>query len=294
MEPFLFTDTELQFSVGQVLCLHGQHRVRAGAEVLLEEDRWWTVDLYLDDISTELRTTLIEEYANKRQPNDREIYRKIRQYQQEHNAHFQRRWWVRLSLSKARRLQQLHKNIDIQCAFDALLPISGVWDGMSIGKLSKVMALDSDKEVLNYLSHIKKFWVKLVSVDAAHPNLAAMRKIDSHTVKKLESMAPGGSRVDARTVRGWMISGEVLGEFSETERSNIDNVNHLELAYRQVWLYAMRHYPSMSKDPESDDLLTRPASEKADETVVYEMAVLAQKLGFMSAGIEEIINQSPD
>jgi hypothetical protein len=68
-----------------------------------------------------------------------------------------------------------------------------------------------------------------------------------------------------------------------------DNVNRLELAYRQVWLYAMRYYPSMSKDPESDDLLTRPANEKADETVVYKMAVLAQKLGFMSAGIEEII-----
>lgn len=38
----------LHFSAGQVLCLHGQHRVRAGAEVLPEEDRWWTVDLYLD------------------------------------------------------------------------------------------------------------------------------------------------------------------------------------------------------------------------------------------------------
>lgn len=37
-----------QFSAGQVLCLYGQHRVRAGMEVLLEEDRWWTIDLYLD------------------------------------------------------------------------------------------------------------------------------------------------------------------------------------------------------------------------------------------------------
>lgn len=34
-------------------------------------------------------------------------------------------------------------------------------------------------------------------------------------------MALGGSWVDARTVRGWMISGEVLGEFSEMERSNM-------------------------------------------------------------------------
>ncbi|EED15600.1 hypothetical protein TSTA_050390 [Talaromyces stipitatus ATCC 10500] len=42
----------------------------------------------------------------------------------------------------------------------------------------------------------------------------------------------------------------------------------------------MRHYLSMSKDPESDDLLAKPANEKADETIVYNMAALAQKLGF--------------
>lgn len=45
-EPSQFP--HLQFSAGQVICLHGQHRVRAGAEILPEEDRWWTVDLYLD------------------------------------------------------------------------------------------------------------------------------------------------------------------------------------------------------------------------------------------------------
>lgn len=73
-----------------------------------------------------------------------------------------------------------------------------------------------------------------------------------------------------------------------------NNVNHLELAYQQVWLYTMRHYPSISKDPKSDDLLTRPANKKADETMIYKIAVLAQKLGFMSAGIEEIIIQSPN
>jgi Protein of unknown function (DUF3723) len=97
------------------------------------------------DISPELRTALVEEYTNERQPSDGEIYRKIRQYQQEHNARFQKRWWARLSPNKAKRLRQLRKNIDISSAFDALLPIPGVWGGMSIGNLAKVMALDSDE-----------------------------------------------------------------------------------------------------------------------------------------------------
>ena len=197
-----------------------------------------------------------------------------------------------------------------------------------------------------------------------------MMKIDHHTVKKLELMAPGVSREDARTVHGWVLSGEVLGEFSEAERSRMwerlkqfdglipslytffrdveylqpcahavkrlvslskhsptlrfamthhyvrpplgegecliqtsefrfehrpsTGANHLELAYRQVWLYAMRYYPSMAKDPESDNLLAKAGPEKADETVVYDMAVLAQKLGFTSPLVREIINRSPD
>lgn len=38
----------LQFAVGQVRCLHGQHRLRAAAKLLPVTDRWWLVDIYLD------------------------------------------------------------------------------------------------------------------------------------------------------------------------------------------------------------------------------------------------------
>lgn len=38
----------LHFSTGQVQCLHGQHRLKAGEEFLPRNDQWWTVDLYLD------------------------------------------------------------------------------------------------------------------------------------------------------------------------------------------------------------------------------------------------------
>lgn len=38
----------LQFSAGQVKCLHGQHRLKAGEEYLSTIDQWWVVDLYLD------------------------------------------------------------------------------------------------------------------------------------------------------------------------------------------------------------------------------------------------------
>jgi hypothetical protein len=38
----------LQFSAGQVECLHGRHRLKAGEDYLSPVDQWWTVDLYLD------------------------------------------------------------------------------------------------------------------------------------------------------------------------------------------------------------------------------------------------------
>lgn len=38
----------LQFPTGNVQCLHGQHRLKAAAELLPASDQWWTVDLYLD------------------------------------------------------------------------------------------------------------------------------------------------------------------------------------------------------------------------------------------------------
>lgn len=96
---------------------------------------------------------MVDEYANERDPSDGEIYRKLRQYQNEYNAPFQKRWWARLSENKVKRLRQLFSpdNIDICAAFDALLPIPGMWGGMSIGSLNRVLALKCD-EVVHFRS----------------------------------------------------------------------------------------------------------------------------------------------
>lgn len=40
----------LQFPAGQVQCLHGLHRLKAGEETLPPTEQWWTVDLYLDGL----------------------------------------------------------------------------------------------------------------------------------------------------------------------------------------------------------------------------------------------------
>lgn len=41
----------LTFSRGQLLGLHGRHRLCAASKILAPLERWWTVDLYLDGMN---------------------------------------------------------------------------------------------------------------------------------------------------------------------------------------------------------------------------------------------------
>lgn len=82
---------------------------------------------------------------------------------------------------------------------------------------------------------------------------------------------------------------------STVRHQRADNIERLDLGYRQIWLYAMRHYPLMPPDPKNDDnLLAKPNRAKADERAVYDMAKLASRLGFFSSEIEQLLKGSPD
>ena len=83
---------------------------------------------------------------------------------------------------------------------------------------------------------------------------------------------------------------------SETgfRRCAVSQADCAELAYRQLWLYAMRHYTKLPKKSEKDDPVAKAQCEKADETVLYDMAVFAWRLGFHLPDIEELIKKSPD
>ncbi|KAH6702814.1 hypothetical protein BKA61DRAFT_581947 [Leptodontidium sp. MPI-SDFR-AT-0119] len=100
------TRNMLKFAAGyRLTCLHGRYRNRAAREILLPTDAWRTVDLYLADADPELRATLVEEYSNEEKPSDREIYRKIQQYEREGNFCFKKRWKTHLSDNGRRSLR---------------------------------------------------------------------------------------------------------------------------------------------------------------------------------------------
>lgn len=73
-----------------------------------------------------------------------------------------------------------------------------------------------------------------------------------------------------------------LNRIEPTER-------RFDISYRQLWLYAERHYPQMPRDPKRKNRLAKPKSAAADEYVVSDMAFLARRLGFQSDEITNII-----
>jgi len=145
---------ELEFP-GGIECLHGLHRIQAGKEWLLSTEKWWIVDLYLSP-SYELSTILNDEYSNKENPCDGEIYRKIREYQSLPRkadsqispstcVSFEMLWWARFNKSREKKLRRLFGNYErnrrLAASFDAISKIPGLFDaGMMVTTLNKVMA----------------------------------------------------------------------------------------------------------------------------------------------------------
>ncbi|ELR09839.1 hypothetical protein GMDG_04322, partial [Pseudogymnoascus destructans 20631-21] len=327
----------LEFPTGFHLeCLHGRHRIEAGREFLHPGDDWWTADLYLSDLNVDLKTCLVEEYANEEKPSDGEIYYKMRCYHFQRNFSFEMRWKARLRGKRKEYLLTLTRNEALTAAFDNLLDIPGLWGGMKIATLHKVMALKCDTELLHYLRRIKQVWSDLV-----RGNKAAMGKIDQATVKALELKAPRASTADAEFLRirglipslatffkdiGYLerltncvkqltgnnvqISHAFKQLFSPVDQEDgrvrimdgqakiqvAENAfvygqgtrgDQVDLGYRQIIAYAMRHFADMPKEPVKEGRMMQPAAI-ADRAVLRRFADLADQLGFTSTRIKHL------
>ncbi|EEH37730.2 hypothetical protein PAAG_00651 [Paracoccidioides lutzii Pb01] len=91
--------------------------------------------------------------------------------------------------------------------------ITGIVDFVrrSFGQLDVVFhSLIFPKEILNYLDHAREFWSFLVD-----HNPVAMKRIDQDTVETLQLMAPGASRVDAKTAYEYILSSQAFAGVSE-------------------------------------------------------------------------------
>ncbi|OAA45714.1 hypothetical protein ISF_09582 [Cordyceps fumosorosea ARSEF 2679] len=71
-----------------------------------------------------------------------------------------------------------------------------------------------------------------------------------------------------------------------------DGTDHFDLAYRQLWLYARRHFEDMPH--EREQIVAGYKTAGVDEMVLFDFASLAYKLGFRTTEIERLLKGNPD
>jgi hypothetical protein len=89
---------------------------------------------------------LIEEYSAEKEPDDGEIYSKIREYQGyggPGNPYFEKRWRARLAAisdSKKEHFEQIFRHKDFRAAFDVQLDVPGLAGGMRLSTTHTMFA----------------------------------------------------------------------------------------------------------------------------------------------------------
>lgn len=72
----------------------------------------------------------------------------------------------------------------------------------------------------------------------------------------------------------------------------VSGTGRFNVAYRVLWLYALREYPDMPAVPQRK--LAGPSTGQVNERVLFEFASLAHKLGFRSEQIKTLLERDPD
>ncbi|KAH7029685.1 uncharacterized protein B0I36DRAFT_228315, partial [Microdochium trichocladiopsis] len=218
-EPYV----QLELPPGtQLQCLQRYEKVLAATEASGGAKDRWTVDLYLDDLSAELRRLFLEEHDYQEAPTDGEFYRKIREYQGVHgqkNPYFERLWLGQLSaLSKNRRslFDQLCRNNAYLQAFDSLLTVPALFSGFRLTVIHQMISMRCEEPAISYLKCMLDMWMKICGSDEYR-----MREIDPDTVRALQGMAPGACRSDHAYLWEKLKGGQILGNFTEQARAEM-------------------------------------------------------------------------
>ncbi|ELR03478.1 hypothetical protein GMDG_06208 [Pseudogymnoascus destructans 20631-21] len=305
-------------------CLHSRHRIEAGCGFLDPGNDWWTVDLYLSDLNINLKTCLIEEYSNEEKPSDGEIYYKMQRYHFLQNFSFEMRWKALLRGKRQQYLLMLTRNEAMTAAFDDLLDIPGLWGGMKITTLHKMMALKCDTELLHYLRRIKQVWsnlalelkapraskanaeflhIRVECVEGLIPSLATffkdigylerltncIKRLTGDNVQISHAFKQLFSPVDQKDSRIRITDGQAKIQVAENAFVYGQGMrrDQVDLGYWQITAYAMRHFADMPKEPVKEDRVMQPAA-MADRAVLRRFADLADQLGFTGPRIKHL------
>lgn len=93
-----------------------------------------------------------EEHSNSRQFCDGDIYRNLRFHQAQGNLEQEGKWKARLTERKRKTVEQMRRKVGIlNRGFDRLLPFIGLWAGLRLGCLNRLLPMRYPEVVIPLL-----------------------------------------------------------------------------------------------------------------------------------------------
>ena len=126
-------------------------------------------------------------------------------------------WWAQIqSLDKVRELKSLFSRKNLNAPFRALAKMPASGRSLLAGCIGNMLRLKCDEEIIHNLTQVYDAWSFLLN-----HNDDALRKVDAHTVKCLESRIPARSLSDEKFLRPLVEEGSIFGSFTPSEREHI-------------------------------------------------------------------------
>jgi hypothetical protein len=142
-----------------LICLEGEHRLKAADKFLAGEERWWVANLYSDgisfgriprpqlmdiDINEQTKTAIREFDPGSAKYFDGDIYRHYRIAALRGETDRAKEWLARLRSKEKRknvsRFERLNMR-DVRNGFDDLIPFTGIWIPFDLSHLRRIMDL---------------------------------------------------------------------------------------------------------------------------------------------------------
>ncbi|KAI8719918.1 hypothetical protein NCS52_00774100 [Fusarium sp. LHS14.1] len=198
-----------------VRCDQGRSRVKA----LVESEglsHWWTLKLFTDSDQRAL-DKISEDSMNKGNFSDGHICAGI--VQNRFNTTVEKKWWARLSKSKAEILKRLldHKSLAAPL-LELIYFIPAMREGLMIGVWHRIMAAKCDEEINRYFEFILDTWIEIMG------SRSSLRHIDPESVRELQLRSPGVSQRDLEHVTRVVASKLVFKSLTDmSERTKLLN-----------------------------------------------------------------------
>ncbi|KAL8673857.1 MAG: hypothetical protein Q9168_001722 [Polycauliona sp. 1 TL-2023] len=269
------------------------------------------------DLDDSAKAALREEHENAGSFTDGDIYRHLRLKHLQNDLVGKRKWLARLSPAKRRDVLQLEKRAyldDPTRAFneslDNLLPYTGLWSALQLGFLdAKTVEIlegrcpkaaevdfssikDRQWELLPYLSdraERDQLWNRINTVEYTIPSIYTFLEDTKYLepcAKVMKELLPLEAKASIRQTyeRCYNDQIEVPIEVAEARFDNFTCKSaaiSYRLAYLQIWLFAMRHFPVLTGHcPRKDVASAKPSTSRCDSVLRVNLYLLATKTGF--------------